>query len=67
MGVEVLPSKEVMEETKRDWVLTSTQSALVATPPFQPSGIGGKDVRALADLALLDLAASFGPEFLGPL
>lgn len=65
MGVEVLQSKEVVEETERDRALTFTQLALVATPPFQPSRIGGKDVRALANLALLDWAASFGLKFLG--
>lgn len=54
-----------MEESKRDQPPVSAQSALVASPFSQSSGAGGRDVRALANLALLDLAVSFGPELSG--
>lgn len=37
----------------------------MATPSSQPFRTGGEDARVLTDLALHNLAASFGPKFLG--
>lgn len=65
VGVEVLPLEKVVEEIEREHPLTFAQSTLVATFSSQPYGTGRIDVRALADLALLDLVANFDPELLG--
>lgn len=52
VGAVVPMSERVVKETKRDQPLTFAQPALVVTSSTQPFGIGGKDARALADLAL---------------
>lgn len=59
MRVEVLAPEEVVKGAKEEQPLTSVQSTLVTTPSSQSSGAGGKDAKALMDLALQDLAASF--------
>lgn len=44
--------------------MTSVQSALVVTHSRQSSKTSGRNARALADLALHDLTASFDPKLL---
>lgn len=65
VGVEVLLLEKVMEEIEREQPLTFVQSTLMATFSSQPFGTSEIDVRALANLSLLDLVANFDPKLSG--
>lgn len=65
VSTEALTSERVVKEIEIDRPLTSVQLALVVTSSLQSSGTGGRDARALADLALHDLVANFSPELSG--
>lgn len=62
VNTEALASKRVVKETKRDQLLPFVQSSLMVAPSLQSSRTDGRDAKALADLALHDLVARFGPE-----
>lgn len=61
-NVKVPTLEGVGERVEEKQPLTSMQSALAVPPSLQLSVTGERDAMALTDLALQDLAASFGPE-----
>lgn len=65
VGVEVLASETVAEESERDHPLAFAQLTSLATPSSQSFGAGGRDVKALMSLTLFDMPANFNLEFSG--